>query len=437
VNKRLIVSLAVFISLCTLTLTGEQIKWMQAITRAEEESFARHIRLALEEVADEAEKQETETLLLHGYPARLFQSRTQQITLSHLPLEKRLPLQTLDSLLKEAFRKKDILIPYDFAVTDETGTILFETTGFKDATPVHTYSARLFPNDPDESFAHYLSVYLAHYASHILRSTRWMIIVSVILTLLIAATFATTLIIIFRQKKLSEIKNDFVNNITHELKTPITTISLAAQMMEDRSVPDWESKIPRLSRLIGSESKRLSLWVENILQSAVFERGKLKLRAKPVDLQQLLQNVLAQFTLQFEELHADIQYDLHATHTRVMGDEIHLANVISNLIDNAIKYRKETEPLQLLVKTENEHSHITLSITDNGIGIDGHESKHLFDRFYRTPSSNGHTVKGFGLGLYYVKNIIETHNGKLFAFGKTGKGSTFGFTLPLCTTKTN
>jgi two-component system phosphate regulon sensor histidine kinase PhoR len=417
------VLLAVVISICTLALISVQVQWIQAAEKVEEEQFSRMVQLVLEQVVNDITTQEIQEM----QSVRAFQSYARDGN-DLIPVAQRISHSQIDSLLYKAFCETTISIAYDFAVTDELGAILFETDNFSNASPEHTYSTTLFPNDPEEAAHYYLNVYFPQYATHIIHSIRWMIVASVALTLIIVATFTATLLIIFRQKRLSKIKADFVNNITHELKTPITTISLAAQMLQETPASGLQSAIPRLSDMIGSESKRLSQLVESILQSAIFKRG-VKLSVRKIDMHALLQNVLAQFSLQFDALQVAVECKFTATHTQVAGDEIHLANAVSNLIDNAIKYRKETEPLRILVETKNTRKTIVVAVTDNGIGVKA--TKQLFNQFYRQPTDNIYTIKGFGLGLYYVKNIIETHGGKLFASGASGVGSTFGFELPI------
>jgi signal transduction histidine kinase len=415
--------LAVVISICTLGLIGVQVQWIQAMEKVEEEQFSRMVTLTLEQVANDIAMQEKQSV-------RIFQSNARHY--SHLvPVEQRISYHQIDSLLHKAFY--GVSMTCDFAVTDELGSILFETDNFSQASPEHTYSTTLFPDDPEDAVQYYLTVYFPQYAAYVIHSVMWMIVASVLLTLIITATFAATLFIIFRQKRLSTIKADFVNNITHELKTPITTISLAAQVLQETPEPNLPTAVPRLSDMIRKESKRLSQLVESILQSAIFKRG-VKLSVQKIDMHALLQNVLAQFSLQFDTLNVAVKCKFHATNTQVLGDEIHLANAVSNLIDNAIKYRKETTPLRMLIETKNNRKTIIITVTDNGIGVKA--TKQLFHQFYRHPSENMYTIKGFGLGLYYVKNIIETHHGKLFASGSVGAGSTFGFELPVCKNET-
>jgi signal transduction histidine kinase len=433
-NKRLVFLLVIAIGIGTFMLIGVQVKWIREMARAEEAYFSHAVQVALWEVADEINRRETSALSAAegDHPVHLFQS--QHALLAAKPVHERVSLPLIDTLLRQKLRAQDILIPFECAVTDELGVLVFASGGFDNPAPDYTYSAVLFPDAPHDAVPYYLNVFLPDRHSHILRAIRWLVVLSTLLTLLITVTFIATLVVIFRQKQLSKIKSDFVHNITHELKTPITTISLAAEMLQDPHVLEDRRNIERLPRVIGSESRRLLHLVEQVLQSAIFERGKLKLSVKPVDVHRLIREVLTHFALQFDTLKVSVECRLEAPRAWVMADEVHLANVVSNLIENAIKYRKEKQPLRIVVRTEEKGKRLVLAVTDNGKGIDGRSAgtKHLFNQFYRDASAeNSYRIAGFGLGLYYVKNIIETHHGRLFASGRTGEGSTFGFELPL------
>jgi signal transduction histidine kinase len=433
VNKRLIVFLAVAISISTLVVVGVQIKWIRSTVDTAEENFSRDVQLALQQVVDMIVTQEMAQVAPDSMPLRFFQSQVASYPLHYAdrPVVERITVAQLDSLLCRELRRKNIMSPCEFAVTDEWGAIVLATDGFADVLPEYTYNTALFPNDPDDVTHYFLNIYLPLHRDYILHSIRWMLALSLLLIIVISATFAVTLITIFRQKRLSKIRHDFVNNITHELKTPIATISLASEILQDRQTPNWTDSVPHLSRVIHDESKRLMYLVERVLQSAIYARGKLKLKVEEIDVHPIIQKVLSQFSVQFDTLHITTECRLHAANSHVMADALHLAHVLTNLIDNAIQYRKETEPLHIVVQTHNTGQALVVSVTDNGIGIDGKQSKQLFNRFYRDIYTHAAPIKGFGLGLYYVKNIIETHHGKIFATGAVGIGSTFGFELPV------
>ena len=244
-------------------------------------------------------------------------------------------------------------------------------------------------------------------------------------------TFIITLVIVFRQKRYNEIKNDFVNNMTHELKTPVSTISLAAQMLKDSDITKSPDVFKHISGVINDETKRLGFLVEKVLQMSLFERQKAALKLKEVDANDLVVNIAHTFTLKVEKYGGSIDIDLQAVESSIYVDEMHITNVLFNLMDNAVKYRRPEIPLELMARTWNENGKLMISIEDNGVGIKKEYVKKVFDRFFRVPTGNVHDVKGFGLGLAYVRKIIEDHNGSIRADSEINVGTKFIITLPL------
>ncbi len=290
------------------------------------------------------------------------------------------------------------------------------------------YYSLLFPYDFDGQQPNYLYVYFPKRRGYLLRATGFTIIPTIILTSLLIAIFAYAIMIILRQKKLSMIKNDFINNMTHELKTPISTISLASQMLEDGSITNTPKTIEHISRVINQESKRLSFQVEKVLQMAVFNEGRLKLKFKEFDINQSLRTVVNNFELRIKNKNGILHSEFIADDPVVKGDEVHLTNVVFNLLDNAVKY-SNGEP-EITVSTYNKSDHVVIAVKDNGIGIAKEYHAQIFDRFYRVPTGNVHDVKGFGLGLSYVKKIVDLHNGKIKVDSAVNKGTKFSILLP-------
>ena len=240
-------------------------------------------------------------------------------------------------------------------------------------------------------------------------------------TFILLVTFLFTIITAFRQKKLTEMKNDFINNMTHEFKTPISTISLAAQM--------------HISGVINDETKRLRFQVEKVLQMSMFDRQKTLMKLHNVDVNDLVAGVMSTFKLKVEKYGGVIDADLEAEDAIVSVDEMHFTNVIFNLLDNAVKYRREEEPLSLFIRTRTVGDKVEISIRDNGIGIKREDLKKIFDKFYRVSTGNRHDVKGFGLGLAYVHKIITDLKGDIRVESEINQGSTFIITLPLIKNK--
>jgi two-component system phosphate regulon sensor histidine kinase PhoR len=270
--------------------------------------------------------------------------------------------------------------------------------------------------------------------SYIYMSVKFMI-PSFIFTVILLVTFLFTIVIAFRQKKVTEMRNDFINNMTHEFKTPISTISLAAQMLNDPAVAKNEVMFKHISGVINDETKRLRFQVEKVLQMSMFDRGRTSLKLKALDVNEIVVNVVNTFALKVEKVGGSIETDIDAVDSDVMLDEMHFTNVIFNLLDNAVKYAKEGTPLKLVVRTRNVGDKLELTIQDNGIGIKKEDLKKIFEKFYRVHTGNLHNVKGFGLGLAYVMKIIKEHRGTIRAESEFGVGTKFIIQLPLINNK--
>lgn len=256
-----------------------------------------------------------------------------------------------------------------------------------------------------------------------------MFVTSILLILVVMVLFWRTIKSLIREKKISEHTTDFLNNMTHEFKTPLTNIALAGKMMtRDASIND-EDKIKHYSAIILEENEKLRLQVEHVLSMTALERGEIPLQKSELDLHQLLRDVLKNMSVQIENRQGDLKLQLEAAHTTVFGDKEHLANALRNLVDNAIKYSKEK--LQVTIQTCNADKNLVIKISDNGIGIKKEHQGEVFTKFFRVPTGDVHDVKGFGLGLAYVKKIIEMHEGKIELESEEGKGASFVITLPV------
>jgi two-component system phosphate regulon sensor histidine kinase PhoR len=290
------------------------------------------------------------------------------------------------------------------------------------------YSHVLFKNDPPQRMG-LVNIHFPTMNSYIFSSVRFMI-PSVVFTFVLLVTFIFTIYIIFRQKKLTEIKNDFINNMTHEFKTPISTISLAAQMLQDPAVGKSPAMFKHISGVINDETKRLRFQVEKVLQMSMFERQKAVLKRKELNANDLITGVVKTFALKVEKNNGSITTDLNSECPWIFVDEMHFTNVIFNLLDNAVKYKKPESELNLHVRTWDESGKLYISIEDNGIGIKKENLKKIFDKFYRVHTGNLHDVKGFGLGLAYVKKIIQDHKGTIRAESELNVGTKFIIVLP-------
>ncbi len=350
--------------------------------------------------------------------------------LSELPIENRINVSTLGRLIKMELKRQGISLECRHAVkTFSRGEEKF-ISGDKNfsSNQQNEYRALLFPND-DNPKPNWLYVYFPKREGYMLKQTGILVIPTIVLTIMLIGIFIFTILIILKQKKLSIIKNDFINNMTHELKTPISTISLASQMLRDNTVSNTPKTIEHISGIIYQESKRLTTQVEKVLQMAVFNEGKLKLKIKEVNLNTLINSVVLNFELRVKSKNGELTTDLKANPAIIKGDDVHITNVLFNLLDNAVKYSKD-EP-RIIISTELEGEFLMLSVKDHGIGIQKEHVGQIFERFYRVPTGNVHDVKGFGLGLSYVKKIIDAHRGKIKVESSLNKGTKFMIYFPI------
>lgn len=343
-------------------------------------------------------------------------------------IEQRIKKEDLFKTISGELSNAGIFLPFEYGVVDAQKNILIKSNNFQFDNNYKYYSSRLFPEDYI-SKPYYLVVYFPDQEDYILRLIGYMGTSSVLLTLFIIVVFGLTIFVIIRQKRLSEIRNDFVNNMTHELKTPISTISLASQMLSDKSIPIESKNLSNLAGVIADETKRLSYQVEKVLQMAVFDKGKISLKIRQLDCHELVNNVVKNFIIQVRNRNGQIVKNLDAEYSLVNVDEVHFSNVLLNLLDNAIKYSKGQPYIE--VSTFNRKKGIVIRVQDNGIGISKANQKRIFERFFRVSTGNVHNVKGFGLGLSYVKKIIEEMGGKISLESEINVGTKFDIWIPV------
>ena len=351
---------------------------------------------------------------------------------SNRPIAERADSATVARYLAGEFENNGLNLPFEFAVVNRAGRAIYHTAGFNssDAGRNNMFVQTLFPNDPANK-VYYIKVYFPTKKDYIMSSVKFMI-PSFVFTFILLVVFLYTIIIAFRQKRLTEMKNDFINNMTHEFKTPISSISLAAQMLNDDSVRKSPTMMQHISTVINDETKRLRFQVEKVLQMSMFDRQKATLRLQEIDANKTISNIVSTFKLKVESCGGHIESDLAADDAIVEVDEMHFTNVIFNLLDNAVKYRREDVPLTLRVSTADiSPERLEIRVSDNGIGIRRDELKKIFEKFYRVPTGNRHDVKGFGLGLAYVHKMIGGLRGEIRVESEFGQGTTFIIILPL------
>ena len=321
-------------------------------------------------------------------------------------------------------------LPFEFAIINRTNGVVYKTEGYSPMSQQEIYKLVLFPNDPKNK-QNTLNVIFPTKSDYIFKSVKFLV-PSLAFTFLLLGVFLYTISVAFKQKKLSEIKNDFINNMTHEFKTPISSISIAAQMLNDDSVRKSPEMLKHVSTVINDETKRLRFQVEKVLQLSLFDRKSATMRLEEEDANASIYSVINTFKLKVEKYGGRIDANLDAEDPIINVDRMHFTNVIFNLLDNAVKYRREEVPPELTVTTVNpDEDHIQITVQDNGIGMKREDLKKIFEKFYRVSTGNRHDVKGFGLGLAYVQKMIDLFGGSIRAESEVNQGSKFIITLPL------
>ncbi|MBI4947210.1 MAG: HAMP domain-containing histidine kinase [Bacteroidetes bacterium] len=335
----------------------------------------------------------------------------------------------IDSILKAELLDNGIKAHYEYGIYNNAYRYFPVDTKEESRKEIlsSSYKVNLAPDNVFIS-PKYLAVYFPSEKNYILQTMWLMLTGSGILILVIIFSFYYTVTTILKQKKLSEIKNDFINNMTHELKTPISTVALASEMLNDTSIEKSKDKVNHYVRIIKEENQRLGLLVENILQTAVLDKGQFKLRPQEVDVHEVIDRAISNIRLQVEKRGGEIHLEKNAKQNILQADRVHLTNIIYNLIDNALKYTEQKPVIN--ISTLNINNGIQISVSDNGTGISKENQKKIFETFYRVPTGNIHNVKGFGLGLSYVKAAVEKHGGTISVESEVGKWSRFNIFIP-------
>lgn len=340
--------------------------------------------------------------------------------------------------LNKAFKKEGLEnVRFEFAITSNSDdfNIEMQSEHFdKESADTTHFKRRVIPILPDTDLPGFITnehlfIIIPEFKSQVWQSLTWMIIFSILFTVIIISAFYITVRTMLNQKKMSEIKSDFINNMTHEFKTPLATISLAVDALKNEKVISDKAKWQYFNNIIKDENKRMNKHVETILQAALMEKQEFRLNLVPIHIHELLPNIVDNFQLQLHEKNGKTEFLLNAANDVINVDEVHFTNIISNLIDNAIKYSKDN--LVIKITTHRTAKHFIIQIQDNGIGMSKETVKRVFEKFYRAHTGNLHNVKGFGLGMSYVKSVIDAHKGKIKVDSILGKGSTFTIEIPV------
>ncbi len=397
-----------------------QVDWIKSTMKLNKEQYYHNIYNSLNNVKEIINKKKNQSVLgfqIHMQPISIGSAIPTQSILSNIQLQE---------LIKREFKKNGIKQPIEFCLQNATSNNIMFSSGYKNDyfESENNYTVLLNPDVYINS--EILNVYIepTNYFKNYLAT---LILFATIFTCVIIASFVLSIKTMITQTRLSEIKSDFINNMTHEFKTPIATIQLATDALNNERVVCNPEQINYYSSIIKEENKRMNMQVEKILQAAQLEKDQIKLQYKKINVHDILKKVEENTRLQMEELGAQFILTLDATKPLVNADEVHFTNIIFNLIENAMKYSKEYPKIE--VSTKNIGNTIQIKIKDNGIGMDKETQSHIFEKFYRAHTGNIHNVKGFGLGLTYVKTIIDLHGGKISVNSELKVGSTFTITL--------
>lgn len=374
--------------------------------------------------------------IIGGKKSALVDELAMGLELSKRPLSKRLNQDYTLRLLVNELSERDIHSSFVMQVKNSKnsplvfqGVYQYKKENLKETSNPTFYTAKLFQGDQGAPPG-ILSIYFPNKGSIIAETMGyWLFPTIIALLALLIGCFAYTLLIIFRQKKISEMKTDFINNMTHEFKTPVATIMIASESLRDPEISADEKRVNKLANIIYDENVRLGSHIERVLNIARLEKENLKIERTNVEINNLVSAVLESMKLQLEKAKGVMHVDLKATQDVVVGDELHLSNVMFNLVDNAIKYSQEKP--EITVKSFNRDRSIVITVADKGIGMTKDHAEKIFDQFYRIPTGNIHNVKGFGLGLSYVNDIIKRLNGKISVKSEKDKGTQFEVVLPL------
>ncbi len=413
---RFVVILAA-LSIVGITIT--QIYWIRRAFDLKEAEFERTVSTALYNVA-----QQIFDINHTPSPAN---NPVKQLSTNYfvVMVNSEIDANFLEFLLKNEFEKRGIIADFEYGVYDCSSEKMVYGNYVPLKTSKEKATSQNLPKWSNQSY--YFGVQFPNRVAHIINQMGIWSFSSIVL-LLVITFFAYTLFVILKQKRLSEIQKDFINNMTHEFKTPIATIAVSTEVLKDPAIISHPERLMNYAGIIEKENVRLKQQVERVLQMARLDKEYPRLKKEIVDIHQILQDAVRHHTMALEERKGIIHYELNATQTEVQADKFHLTSVFNNLLDNAIKYCKEIP--HITIRTSNKNRGCLIEFIDNGIGIGRENQKRVFQKFYRVPTGNVHDVKGFGLGLSYTKTIVEAHNGEISLQSELGKGCSFQIYIP-------
>ena len=440
--KRIFPIITILISLSLLGLIFFQFLWIKSAKDTKDKQIEENIRRAMDGVGEKLT--DDKNLIIPFTPRNndlLFPTDKMQLQPIKPSVMQRFSKDDINEIIQSEFNKNNLKhYPFEFAVLEGTinGRQLLSDNFYNLYTDSanntnHAYllappSGSNYENLVNEEW---LNVIVPNQKGIIWKEMFWFIMGAILFTLIITTAFFITIRTLLKQKKLSEIKSDFINNMTHEFKTPLATISLAVDALKNDKVKGNVEKTNYFTNIIKEENKRMNKQVETILQAALLDKQEVQLNLKKLPAHDLITGALNNITLQVEEKQGKLDVQFNAEKDMILADEVHFTNLINNLLDNAVKYSKEN--LEIKLSTSNSGNQLKVKIEDNGIGMNKETVNRIFEKFYRAHTGNIHNVKGFGLGLSYVKTMVQAHHGIIKAESVLGKGSTFIITIPLAT----
>lgn len=422
--KRVFPLIVLLITLSVLGIIFIQMSWIRNAVHLKRDQYQQSVDKSVNDIKISIR----ENFLVYKYGFLGYaDERSKEAMLQLNFTAQRFTVDEIREIIDNALKANNIKEPFEFSVTNIFRYPILTSDGFQPTNMASSIRIVLTPEDANQPET--LFLYLKEDKNYLLSRLGWMIAASILFTCIIISAFALTVRTLFSQKKLSEIKSDFINNMTHELKTPLATISLAIDALVNEKVIHDTEKIRYYSGMIKDENKRMNKQVEKILQAARIEKQDIKLNLQTLNAHNIIQKVTDNLALQIQEKNGTLNLKLGAAKHTIEADEVHFSNIVFNLLDNAIKYSKGN--LRIDVETQNINGMFAVKVRDNGIGMSKETQARIFEKFYRAHTGNLHNVKGFGLGLSYVKAMADAHNGKMKVESTFGKGTTFTLLLPM------
>ena len=415
----------IVIILAVISLTGvvvTQIYWVNRAYNLQEKEFSDRVVIAMNGVVDRIQTMKKDSAIVEPVKQEANNFFVANINDTLHPF-------LLETLLREEFTQSNLTEDFEYGIYDcfndsivSGGKLRFGEEA------VRTEQDDINIQKKFDRDGHYFGIYFPNKSTIVIGQLDFWVFSSVMLILVIVF-FSYAILIILRQKRLSEIKTDFINNMTHELKTPISTISLSSEVLLQPNIGYDPERLERYASIIFNENNRLKTQVDKVLQIATLSPDKVSIKNEIFDLNSIVQMACKTFQVRVEEEQGSLHLNLHAGNINIQGDVVHITNIVYNLLDNACKYTKDSPFIEVSTSTEGKKDAVRIS--DKGLGIPKEHLRMIFDKFFRVPTGNLHDVKGFGLGLFYVKTIVNAHGGEIDVESEMGKGSTFTLTFKL------